>query len=43
MSAMPNPYPKDFRDEVVAVARQGQAPSNQIANDFGDLEGCLSN
>lgn len=40
---MPKPYPKEFRDDVVAVARQGQAPLNQIAKDFGISEGCLHN
>ncbi len=40
---MPKPYPKEFRDDVVAVARKGQAPLNQIAKDFGISEGCLSN
>ncbi len=40
---MPKPYPKEFRDDVVAVARQGQAPLNQIARDFGISEGCLHN
>ena len=40
---MPKPYPKEFRDDVVAVARQGQAPLTQIAKDFGISEGCLSN
>ncbi len=42
---MPKPYPKEFRDDVVAVARKGQAPLNQIAKDFGisDSEGCLHN
>jgi len=43
MSIMPKPYPKEFRDDVVAVARQGQAPLKQIAKDFGISEGCLSN
>jgi transposase len=43
MSIMPKPYPKEFRDDVVAVARQGQAPLNQIAKDFGISEGCLHN
>jgi len=38
---MPKPYPKEFRDDVVAVARKGQAPLNQIAKDFGISEGCL--
>jgi len=41
MSAMPKPYPQEFRDDVVAVARKGQAPLNQIAKDFGISEGCL--
>ncbi len=40
---MPKPYPKEFRDDVVAVARQGDAPLNQIAKDFGISEGCLHN
>ena len=40
---MPKPYPKEFRDDVVAVARQGQAPLSQIAKDFGVSEGSLSN
>jgi len=41
MSAMPKPFPQEFRDDVVAVARKGQAPLNQIAKDFGISEGCL--
>ncbi len=40
---MPKPYPREFRDDVVAVARQGRAPLNQIAKDFGISEGCLHN
>ena len=40
---MLKPYPKEFRDDVVAVARQGRAPLNQIARDFGISEGCLHN
>ena len=40
---MPEPYAKEFRDDVVAVARQGQAPLTQIAKDFGISETCLSN
>jgi len=43
MSVMPKPYPREFRDDVVAVARQGQAPLTQIAKDFGISDGCLSN
>jgi transposase len=41
MSAMPKPYPKEFRDDVVAVARKGRAPLKQIAKDFGISESCL--
>lgn len=40
---MAKAYPKEFRDDVVAVARQGQAPLSQIAKDFGVSEGSLSN
>ena len=40
---MAKPYPKEFRDDVVAVARKGEAPLNQIARDFGISEGALSN
>jgi transposase len=43
MPIMPKPYPKEFRDDAVAVARQGQAPLTQIAKDFGISETCLSN
>ena len=40
---MAKPYPKEFRDDVVAVARKGQVPLTQIAKDFGISEGSLSN
>lgn len=40
---MTKPYPKEFRDDVVAVARQVQAPLSQIAKDFSVSEGSLSN
>ena len=40
---MPKPYPQEFRDDVVAVARKGQAPLKEIAKDFGISEGCLHN
>lgn len=40
---MAKTYPKEFRDDVVAVARKGQAPLSQIAKDFGISEGSLSN
>ncbi len=40
---MTKPYPQEFRDDVVAVARRGQAPLTQIAKDFGISEGSLLN
>ena len=40
---MPAPHPKEFRDDVVAVARRGDAPVSQIARDFGISESCLRN
>ncbi|WP_448629555.1 IS3 family transposase [Cellulomonas soli] len=40
---MAKPYPKEFRDDLVAVARKGQVPLTQIAKDFGISEGSLSN
>lgn len=40
---MPKPYPAEFRADVVAVARKGEAPLTQIAKDFGISEGCLHN
>jgi len=40
---MPAPHPKEFRDDVVAVARRGDAPLSQVAKDFGISESCLRN
>lgn len=40
---MPKAYPKEFRDDVVAVARTGHAPLSQIARDFGISDSCLHN
>ena len=28
---MPRPHPREFRDDVVAVARKGEAPIAQLA------------
>jgi transposase len=38
---VPRPFPKEFRRDVVAVARKGQAPISQVAKDFGVSESCL--
>ena len=39
---MPTPYPKEFRRDVVAVARQGDQSRAQVARAFGVSESCLS-
>jgi transposase len=41
MISVPKPIPVEFRRDVVAVARKGQAPLSQIAKDFGISESCL--
>lgn len=35
MAIVPKPYPEEFRRDVVAVARRGDASLEQIAKDFG--------
>ena len=42
---MPKPYPKEFRDDVVNVARRREPGQTikQIAADFGIAESCLRN
>jgi len=45
MFTMPKPYPKEFRDDVIAVARRRDpdVTLKQIAADFGISESCLNN
>lgn len=38
---MPRAFPLEFRRDVVAVARKGEAPIAQVAKDFGVSESCL--
>jgi len=40
---VPRPHPKEFRDDVVAVARRGNASVAEVAKDFGIAESCLRN
>jgi transposase len=40
---VPKPYPREFRDDVVAVARRGETPLKQVAKDFGISRSCLAN
>ena len=39
---MPTPYPKEFRRDVIAVARQGGQSIAQVARSFGISESCLA-
>ena len=39
---MPTPYPKQFRRDVIAVARKGEQSIAQIARDFGVSESCIA-
>jgi transposase len=41
MLAKPGLFPVEFRRDVIAVARKGEAPLSQIAKDFGISESCL--
>jgi transposase-like protein len=45
MSTVPKPYPKEFHDDVVNVARRRESGQTlkQIAADFGVSESCLAN
>ena len=38
---MPKPFPAEFRRDVIAVARKGEASVAQVARDFGISESCL--
>jgi transposase len=39
---VPKPFPVEFRRDVIAVARKGEASIAQIARDFGISESCLA-
>jgi transposase len=41
MVFMPRPYPKEFREGAIALARQGQRPIAEIAHELGIAESCL--
>ena len=40
---MPRAHPTEVRDDVVAVARTGDASIAEVAKDFGISESCLRN
>jgi transposase-like protein len=39
---VPKPFPKEFRRDVIAVARQGDQSVAQVARSFGVSESCLA-
>jgi transposase-like protein len=39
---MPTPFPKEFRRDVIAVARKGDQTRAQVARSFGISESCLA-
>jgi transposase-like protein len=41
MSTVPKPFPREFREDVVRVARSSDASVAQVAKDFGISESCL--
>jgi transposase-like protein len=45
MCSVPRPFPKEFRDDVVEVARRREpgVTIKQVATDFGISESCLTN
>jgi transposase len=43
MMTTPRAHPRDFRDDVVSVARNSKAPIAEIAKDFGISKSCLRN
>jgi transposase len=42
ISIVPKPFPKEFRRDVIAVARQGEQSVDQVAKSFGISESCLN-
>jgi transposase-like protein len=43
MVFMPRPYPREFREGAVALARQRDRPIAEIAKELGIAESCLRN
>jgi transposase-like protein len=38
---MPRPYPKEFKQGAIALARQGDRPIGDVAHELGIAESCL--
>jgi transposase len=43
MFIMPKAFPREFREDVVAIARRREVPFAQIARDFGISETTVQN
>jgi len=43
MAIVPKPYPKEFREDVVAIARRREQSFAQVAKSFGISESCVQN
>jgi len=41
MSTVPKPFPREFREDVVRVARSSEVSVARMAKDFGISESCL--
>jgi transposase len=41
MVFMPRPYPREFREGAVELARRGERPVREIAQELGIAESCL--
>lgn len=41
MCAVPKPFPKEFREDVIRVYRDSDASMAQVAKDFGISPSCL--
>jgi transposase len=42
ISIVPKPFAAEFRRDVIAVARRGEASVAQVARDIGITESCLA-
>jgi transposase len=38
---MPRPYPKEFKQGAIALARTGERPVREVAQELGIAESCL--
>jgi transposase-like protein len=41
VSGMPRPYPKEFKQGAIALARTGERPIAEVAHELGIAESCL--